>query len=87
MGSISSKVSAPGKKAKRDVLYGSDTRRPSQRYLADPPHKHTTAERQRNCNTCAADKAARPKETFEAYARRGVIRQSALVVEGTPSEG
>ena len=28
---------------------------------------------------------ARPKETFEAYARRGVIRQSALLPEGAQS--
>ena len=29
--------------------------------------------------------AARPKETFEAYAQRGVIRASALLPEGAPS--
>lgn len=35
--------------------------------------------------TSGSDEAARPKETFEAYARRGVIRESALLPAGVKS--
>ncbi|KAL9064947.1 MAG: hypothetical protein Q9161_008539 [Pseudevernia consocians] len=39
-----------------------------------------------NIGIHGSGEAARPKETFEAYARRGVIRRSALVPAGTQSK-
>ena len=77
MGCTSSKESAP-RKSKRDKLYGSDTNLPTDRYLSDPAPKHVTFENPSNNGKPRAGEPARPKETFEDYARRGVIRQSAL---------
>lgn len=104
MGCTSSKESAP-QESKRAILYGSDTKLPHQRYLADAPREHikldgSTSSRERRSGKEAQTKeivrkpvgskvttaeTARPKETFEAYAQRGVIRASALLPEGAPS--
>ena len=85
MGCTSSKESGP-RKPKRAVLYGSNTSVPSERYLADPIPKTEEPASSANNGTRGSDEAARPKETFDAYARRGVIRQSALFPEDTPSK-
>lgn len=85
MGCTSSIESAPGK-SNRVILYGSDTNLPNQRYLADPLPKHTTSESSSNNGTSGSGQAARPTETFEAYARRGIIRQSALLPERVKSK-
>lgn len=84
MGCTSSKESAP-RKPKRDRLYGSDSSDPTERYLSDPPSRKVTLEVPSNDETRGSGEAARPKETFEAYARRGVISQSALHPEGKES--
>ena len=86
MGCASSKVSSPPKAAKRQRLYGSDTHRPNQRYLSEPSRKHVTFDVPSHPRTRGKVEAARPKETFAAYAQRGLIRQSALLPEGTPSK-
>lgn len=86
MGCASSKESTSGK-SKRDILYGSDTELPDQRYLSDPPpRKHVRFDSSTKGGTRDSGEAARPKETFEAYASRGVIRQSALLPEEVQSE-
>ena len=91
MGCTSSKESGP-RKPKRAVLYGSNTSLPRERYLADPAPKTVALPKtaapmsSANNDTRGSGEAARPKETFEAYARRGVIRQSALFPEETPSK-
>ena len=84
MGCTSSKESAPDN-SKRAKLYGSDTSAPTERYLLDPPRKHVTFEVRSNDDTHGSGEAARPKETFEAYARRGGIRKSALCPDGKGS--
>lgn len=87
MGCTSSKESAPSK-PKREKLYGSDTQLPDQRYLSDPPAKHVTftdSSKSKDGKRGSAE-AARPKETFEAYAQRGVISQSAIAPEGAESK-
>ena len=85
MGCTSSKESAP-RKPKRAILYGSNTSLPRERYLADPIPKTEAPKTSDTSGTRGSDEAARPKETFEAYAQRGVIRQSALFPEETPSK-
>ena len=85
MGCTSSKESAP-RKPKRAVLYGSNTSLPRERYLADPIPKTEAPKTSDNSGTRGSDETARPKETFDAYARRGVIRQSALFPEEIPSK-
>lgn len=93
MGCNSSKESAPPK-SKRGRLYGSDTLPSTGRYLSNPaPNKHVTfasstkddTHGSAKDNTRDSEEVARPKETFEAYARRGVIRESALLPEGIES--
>ncbi len=84
MGCTSSKESGP-RKSRRDKLYGSDSSDPKERYLSDPPSKHVTLEVPSHGETRGSGEAARPRETFEAYARRGVISQSALRPEGKES--
>ena len=84
MGCTSSKESAP-RKSKRDKLYGSDSSNPTERYLSDLPPKHVTFKVPSKDETRKSGEAARPKETFEAYASRGVISQSALSPEGKGS--
>lgn len=88
MGCTSSKETTP-RKSKRDMLYGSNTSLPTQRYLSDPhpPRKPVASKSSRKDDTRGSGEAARPKETFEAYASRGVISQSALVPEATGSKG
>lgn len=81
MGCTASKEEAP-RKSQRDILYGSDTNLPSQRYLPDPSRQHTSPKSSSNNGTRGSGEAARPKETFEAYARRGLIRESALLPKG-----
>ncbi|KAF6217758.1 hypothetical protein HO133_006585 [Letharia lupina] len=85
MGCTSSKESAP-RKSKRVKLYGSDTQLPDQRYLSDPLPNHVVSENSSIHDTRGSGEAARPKETFEAYVQRGVIRQSALAFEGAESK-
>ena len=85
MGCTSSKESAPPK-SDRGVLYGSDTSLPNQRYLSCPPRKLAASDKITNVDKQGSAEAPRPKETFEAYARRGLIRQSALLPETTPSK-
>ena len=80
MGCMLSKESASSK-PKRAILYGSDTSPPNQRYLSDPPRKNTASNSSTKVEERGSGEAARPKETFEAYARRGIIRQSALTPE------
>ena len=85
MGCTSSKESTPHK-PKREVLYGSNTPLPSERYFSEPaPQKHVRFASSTKNDTPGSDEAARPKETFEAYARRGLIRESALLPEGIES--
>ncbi|KAL9136305.1 MAG: hypothetical protein Q9175_002494 [Cornicularia normoerica] len=45
-----------------------------------------TSESSSNNGTSGSGQAARPTETFEAYARRGLIRQSALLPERVQSK-
>ena len=85
MGCTSSKESAP-RKPKRAVLYGSNTNLPRERYLADLVPKTAAPTSSANNDTPGSGEAARPKETFDAYAKRGVIRQSALFPEEAPSK-
>lgn len=88
MGCAGSKESAPSN-PKRDILYGSDIEHPDQRYLSDPPHKHVQFDSSTKGGiggTRSSGEAARPKETFEAYAHRGVIRKSALLPEAVQSK-
>ena len=88
MGCASSKVS------KREILYGSDTPLPTQRYLSDPAARHVKFETpsrtgkrpSRSAGKPKPVQAARPTETFEAYAKRGIIRQSAIFPEGVKSK-
>ena len=89
MGCTSSKESTP-QKPKREILYGSNTNNPTERYLSEPAPKDSAPKHVRFDSSAkkgprSSDEAARPKETFEAYARRGVFRESALLPEGTRS--
>ena len=87
MGCNSSKESAPHN-SKRAVLYGSNSTLPTQRYLADPPRRKPVASKgSSNDDTHGSGEAARPNETFDAYARRGIIGESALGPEATESKG
>ena len=81
MGCTASKDSSSGK-PKREILYGSNTELPDQRYLSDPPpRKHVTFDSPVKGGTRDSGEAARSEETFEAYANRGVISKSALLPE------
>lgn len=97
MGCTASKQSAPHE-SKRARLYGSNTLPPTERYISHPAPsdlapKHVTFasstkdDKRGSANdaTRGSDEVARPKETFEAYARRGVIREYALLPEGIES--
>lgn len=77
MGCTSSKESAPHK-SKRATTYGSDTNMPNERYLSDAPRTQAAPDRVVDIDKRGSEEAARPKETFDSYARRGVIRESAL---------
>lgn len=85
MGCTSSKESTPNK-SKRAKLYGSNTNLPTERYLSDATPKHVKFASSTDNGTHGSGETARPTETFEAYARRGVIRQSALLPEGVGSK-
>ncbi len=78
MGCTSSKESAPGKPNSHSL--------PKKRSLSDTPRQGAVSNRPRDVNKRGLGDTARPKETFEAYASRGVIRQSALFPEETPSK-
>lgn len=84
MGCTSSKESTPHK-PKREMLYGSNTNNPTERYLSEPAPKHVRFASSTKNATSGSEEAARPKETFQAYARRGLIRESALLPEEFPS--
>ena len=83
MGCTSSKESVP-RNSEHAVLYGSDTSLPNQRHFSCPPRKPAASDNKKKVEKQVSGKAPRPKETFEAYARRGVIRQSALLPETQP---
>ena len=81
MGCTSSKESAPSK-SERGVPYGSDTNPSTQRHVSDPASKHVRFASSTNFGKPRSGKAAMPKETIEAYPRRGGTRK----VEAQPKE-
>ena len=81
MGCTSSKESVP-RKSKRAVLYGSDAKAASQRYLSDPAPKHVKFASSTNFGKPRSGKAAMPKETIEAYPGSGGARKA----EAQPKE-
>ena len=81
MGCTPSKESTP-RKSKRAILYGSDTNPSSQRYLSDPAPKHVKFASSTNFGKPRLGKAAMPKETIDAYPRRGGTKRA----EAQPKE-